>query len=186
MATTDLFLRSKPKVRPTDLWLHPAGADGATPVEPYDSGTVSTVALFDGLAGLADSQIITAVANHSVTTSLSDQGGISTVAVHSASEALSALGGLMQQGVIVAVAKFGGVAILVDQGKLSVLALHTGVGLLAAAPPIPGTPTTVSFVASYWSPVSYRDNRFTESLPVDQRSAEEVALIRLGRVPRNR
>lgn len=49
-----------------------------------------------------------------------------------------------------------------------------------------GSDSPVRFGRSVWSPVMYRDNRLTESVPVDQRAIEELALIKLGRVPSKR
>ncbi len=48
MALSDLFLRAKAKLQATDLWLHPAGADGGAPAPALDSGTITTVAALSG------------------------------------------------------------------------------------------------------------------------------------------
>lgn len=142
-AKTDLFLRHRAKVSPTDLWLHPAGVSGSTPLPIRDDGTVITTALLEVEEALADSGKVTTVADLAVVESLVASGDLSTASLFESVEALvdqAELGStatfaeadaLATESVLTTVATFALAAALATAGQVTGVALLSGDEALA-------------------------------------------------------
>ena len=90
MAASDLYIRSRPKLQSSDLWLHPAGASGAGPPPVISrSGTLEAVASFTALEAIADGGVVQSFVTLSSAPSIADAGVLTTIATLSAGEALA-------------------------------------------------------------------------------------------------
>lgn len=131
MAAADLFLRSKPKLRATDLWLHPAGADGGVLPSISDSGTIV------GVAALAGREVIT------------DAGAYVGAAALTGGEAVA------EQNVLVAIAAFSASEALADAGTIDGVAVLTG-ERVRPAPTLPAFGVTVDTTRAQAGPDTSR------------------------------
>ncbi len=130
MAVADLFLRSKPKLQSTDLWLHTAGAEGGALPSIFASGTVTTIVQPTAVEALADTQGLVAVAAFTDAGALSDIGSVLAIATISAGEALT------DTGLATGLSVPSGAETLLDTGTVQTVALLTATFSGLDVPPV--------------------------------------------------
>lgn len=92
MSATDLYLRQKDKVSPTDLWLHPAGPDTGFLPPIFDSGTLIAIFALSGTEALAEQATQAAINELAGVEVIAEESGLVVATSLAASEALAESG----------------------------------------------------------------------------------------------